>query len=68
MKFQLSNTAYWAPTPKKIRKIADSMLAASTTIATFAAFNDHATLATVVMIVAGIAKFASNFFTDEPNN
>ena len=63
MKFGIKH--YWAPTPKVIRKIADSILAAATTIATFAAFNDHATLATVVMIIAGVAKFASNFFAED---
>jgi hypothetical protein len=68
MKFQLNSISYWAPTPKKIRKIADIILAAAITISSFAAFNDHAKLATVVMVVAGVSKFASNFFTDETNN
>lgn len=63
MKFGLQH--YWAPTPKSIRKIADSILAASVTIASFAAFSEHTKLATGVMIVAAIAKFISNFFTDE---
>ena len=65
MKFKLNLASYWAPTPKKIRKIADSILAASVTIASFAAFSDHTKLATGVMIIAAIAKFISNFFTDE---
>jgi hypothetical protein len=63
MKFGLQH--YWAPTPKSIRKIADSILAASVTIASFAAFSEHTKLATGVMIIAAIAKFISNFFTDE---
>lgn len=66
MKFQLNLKSYWKPTPKSIRKIADSILAASVTIASFAAFSEHTKLATGVMIVAAIAKFISNFFTDEP--
>jgi len=66
MKFNLTSTAYWAPTPKKIRKIADSILAGAVTVSTFAAFNDHAKLATAVMIIAGMAKFISNFFENEP--
>ena len=66
MKFQLNLKSYWKPTPKSIRKIADSILAASVTIASFAAFSEHTKLATGVMIVAALAKFISNFFTDEP--
>jgi hypothetical protein len=66
MKFNLTSISYWAPTPKSIRKIADSILAASVTIASFAAFSEHTKLATAVMIVAALAKFTSNFFTDEP--
>lgn len=65
MNFNLTSSSYWAPTPKKIRKIADSILAASVTIASFAAFSEHTKLATGVMIIAAIAKFTSNFFTNE---
>jgi len=65
MKFQLNLKSYWKPTPKSIRKIADSILAASVTIASFAAFSEHTKLATAVMIIAALAKFTSNFFTDE---
>lgn len=68
MKFNLNSQSYWKPTPKKIRRIADSILAGATTIATFAAFNDHAVLATVIMIIAGIAKFLSNFFSENETN
>lgn len=66
MSFNVNFKSYWKPTPKSIRKIADSILAASVTIASFAAFSEHTKLATGVMIVAAIAKFISNFFTDEP--
>jgi len=65
MKFNITSSSYWAPTPKFIRKIADSILAASVTIASFAAFSEHTKLATGVMIIAAIAKFTSNFFTNE---
>jgi hypothetical protein len=60
----ISWKGYWEPTPKGIRKIADSLLASATLISGYALMNDHPKLATIVMIVAGIAKFASNFFTD----
>jgi len=55
---------YWEPTPKGIRKIADSLLAGGMLIATFSVFVDHAKFAFGVMLVCGIAKIFSNFFTD----
>lgn len=63
MKFTLKS--YWAPTPKKIRKIADSMLGSAMLVSGFAFINDYKTISTVVMIVAGVAKFFSNFFADD---
>jgi hypothetical protein len=66
MKFSLKG--YWQPTPKGIRKIADSLLAGATLASTFAVMNDHPKLATWVMVISVIAKIASNFFTDEPTN
>ena len=63
MKFSWSG--YWAPTPKGIRKIADSILAGATLCSTFAALNDHPKLAAWVMVLAVISKILSNFFTDD---
>ena len=63
MKF--SPKGYWAPTPKKIRKLADSILAGATLASTYAVMNDHPKLATAIMITSVIAKIASNFFTDD---
>lgn len=56
---------YWEPTPKGIRKIADSLLAGGMLIATFSVFADHTKFAFGLMLVCGIAKIISNFFTDE---
>lgn len=58
--------SYWEPTPKRIRKFADALLAGAMTVSTFAMINDYPKLATGIMIIAGVAKFVSNFFTDEP--
>lgn len=63
MKF--SWKGYWKPTPKGIRKIADSLLAGATLASTFAIMNDHPKLATWIMVISVVAKIASNFFTDE---
>jgi hypothetical protein len=62
MKFKLNSKAYWAPTPKSIRKFADSLLAAAMTVSTISFVNDYKTIAMVVLIAAGVGKFLSNFF------
>jgi len=63
MKFFLKG--YWEPTPKNIRKFADSLLAAAMTVSTFSFVNNYYTIAYTVLIVAGVAKFLSNFFVEE---
>lgn len=55
---------YWEPTPKGIRKIADSLLAGGMLVATFSVFTNHEKFAFGVMLTCGLAKFCSNFFTD----
>lgn len=65
---KLSWKGYWKPTPKNIRKIADSILAGATLASTFAVMNDHPKLATWVMVISVVAKIASNFLTDEPTD
>jgi len=66
MKFTLKG--YWQPTPKGIRKLADSLLAGATLASTFAMMNDHPKLAVIVMVISVVAKMLSNFFTDEPTS
>ena len=56
---------YWEPTPKKIRKIADAILATATLISTYSFFNDNKGFALSVMIISSLAKFLSNFFADD---
>ena len=53
MKF--SWKGYWEPTPKLIRKIADSILAGATFAGTFAILNDYPKFAVGVMIEIGRA-------------
>lgn len=62
---QFSWKGYWEPTPKGIRKIADSLLAGAMTVSTISFASDNKTVAVVVLIVAGIGKMLSNFFTDD---
>jgi len=66
MKFCLKG--YWAPTPKLIRKAADSILAGATLAASYSVVNDHPKVAVTIMIVSVIAKVLSNFFTDDSTN
>lgn len=63
MKF--SWKGYWKPTPKGIRKLADSILAGATLASTFAAMNDHPKLAMWVMAISVVTKILSNFFTED---
>jgi hypothetical protein len=63
--FSLKKGSYWAPTPKSIRKLADALLAGAMTVSTISFANDYKTIAMVVLITAGIAKFLSNFFCED---
>jgi hypothetical protein len=61
---KISFKSYWKPTPKLIRKIADSILAGSTLFSTYSYLEDHKGLALAIMIVSVVAKILSNFFED----
>jgi hypothetical protein len=67
MKF--SWKGYFDPTPKIIRKIADSILAGATLASTFTFIMDYKNVAITIMIVSVLAKVLSNFLSDdtEPN-
>lgn len=65
-KLRLYWKGYWKPTPKGIRKLADSILAGATLATTFSVIYEHEKLGMTIMILAVIAKIFSNFFTDEP--
>jgi hypothetical protein len=54
---------YWAPTPKKIRKIADAVVAAATFSGTLLSLNDNVKVGTSIFIAGFIAKILSNFFS-----
>lgn len=54
---------YWAPTPKKIRKIADAVVAAATFSGTILSLNDNVNVGTSIFIAGFVAKVLSNFFS-----
>ena len=61
---------YLAPTPKKMRKLGDALLAVSTTITTYAIADDWSKWVQISALMLGVVgKFLTNFFTeDDPNN
>jgi len=55
---------YFQPTPKRFRILGDSLAAAGTFAASIAMLNGSPKNGTIILIVAVIGKFISNFFTD----
>lgn len=56
---------YFKPTPKRLRIFGDSLAAAGTLGASIAVLNGHPLAGTIIMVLAVIGKFISNFFTLE---
>jgi hypothetical protein len=68
MKNKIGFKEYFKPTPKNIRKIADSILAATLMAGTFSFAMEHKTIAIVIMVVGVVAKFVSNLFGEVPES
>lgn len=66
MKFSWKH--YFKPTPKRMRVFGDSLAAAGTFGASVVILNGHPVAGTVIMVVAVIGKFISNFFKDEDSD
>jgi len=56
---------YWAPTPKKWRKIGDALLAVALFAQTQEALTGYSHMTQIISIVALVGKFLTNFFTEE---
>lgn len=56
---------YWAPTPKKIRKLGDALLAMSMYAQTQQMFTGQTKLLTIISIVGLVGKFLTNFFAED---
>jgi hypothetical protein len=56
---------YFKPTPKRVRIFGDSLAAAGTFGASIVVLNGHEVLGTIIMVIAVLGKFISNFFKDE---
>lgn len=58
--------SYWAPTPKKARKIGDALLGVFSITSVSSMFTDHKGLAIASLVIGVIGKVLSNFFSEEP--
>lgn len=56
---------YWKPTPVLIRKLADSILASCLFMGTYSFANNNDNFAFTIMVIGGIAKLISNFFSND---
>jgi len=55
---------YWKPTPQKMRKLGDSLLATATFVTGLSIISNYKTVALVAVIAGAIGKFITNFFTE----
>ena len=53
------------PTPKRLRIFGDSLAAAGTFGASIVILNGEPKVGTIIMVIAVLGKFISNFFSDE---
>ena len=66
MKFGINH--YWSPTPKSVRKVADSLSAGALAVSGYSFMTDYKVVAYVVLACAFVGKFLSNLFADEPKS
>lgn len=55
---------YWKPTPLKIRKLADALVAATTFSGTMVNLEGDSRIGTAIIIIGFLSKTVSNFFTE----
>jgi len=63
MKFGIKH--YWHPTPKCVRKVADSLSAGALAVSSYAFMSDYKVVAYIVLACAFVGKFLSNLFADD---
>lgn len=56
--------SYWKPTPAKVRKVADAVVAITTALGSYVTMDGKSTLGVVIFITGYVAKMVSNFFTE----
>lgn len=65
-KTKFSIKSYWAPTPKKARKIGDALLGVFSVTSMSTMIMDYKPMAVASLIIGVIGKILSNFFAEEP--
>lgn len=63
MKFGLKH--YFAPTPKRLRVLGDSLVVAGTAVGSMCSLQGDTRLGTAILVLGVIGKFLSNFFAQE---
>lgn len=66
LKTTFSMKSYWAPTPKKIRKIGDTLLGVFSITSMSSMIYDVKGLALATLIMGVVGKILTNFFGEEP--
>ena len=56
---------YWAPTPIRVRKMADAIVSASVFAGTLVSLNGNPKFGTGIFIAGFFAKIISNFFRND---
>lgn len=56
---------YWAPTPKRVRQIADGISSAAVFAGTLISLNGDPRVGTAIFITGFLAKVISNFFRND---
>jgi hypothetical protein len=57
--------SYWAPTPKKARKIGDALLGIFSVTSMSSMIMDHKGLSIASLVIGVVGKVLSNFFAEE---
>lgn len=55
---------YWKPTPLKIRKLADALVAATTFSGSMVNLEGDSRIGTAIIIIGFVSKTVSNFFAE----
>ena len=64
-KLKFGWSQYFQPTPKKIRTIADAVVAAATFGGSMIVLNGDGRVGTAIFIIGVVAKFTSNLFAED---
>ena len=64
MKSKLNLKSYWKPTPIKLRKLGDALLAAFSILSVSSIATDHKSIAIASTVIGVLGKVLSNFFSE----